>query len=616
MDKRSEPRIQRFGRYQVETELGRGGMSVVYRARDPALERPVAVKVLHPHLADREESRTRFTREAKAVARLQHPSIVEVYDYSPADSEQAYIVTEFIDGPTLRQLVDAHPIRHAEVAALLMIPVLQALGHAHAAGVVHRDVKPENVMLRPDGTPVLMDFGIAQMVDQDTLTATGTMLGSPAHMAPEVVEGEEISARSDLFSIGTVLYWLVCGVLPFVGPNPAALFRRIAEGRYDPVLTRRPQAGRAIARLIERCMARRPEDRPASADEVITGLREILTEGGLGEPMAELREFLKDPEGFQEQLTWRLVPAYLALAEKAWAKKQSARALDFLDRVLSLDEREETARALLRRIERGQRHGRAARVLVAAVVLGGLAGGIFLLISRFWTSGVDLGVGLLQPPPETPTSSLPPKSPDAGVPRSVDAQVVDAGPLDAAPPSAPPRDASPLDARVVGRPVRPPVGPTARPDAAVPAPRTLALKVRGPQRAEVYLEGTRQGYLYEVQVAGGLQLTTGRTYVVGFKNPGCEDKEHRINVTPDQVRIPDLPFTCDWKQAYLKVDSNIDAMVLRGDGKYLGRTRSPISVPMNGGTAQLAIVVTDGVTNQTRDLTLNAGQETKVTANF
>ncbi len=108
-DKRSEPRIQRFGRYQVEAELGRGGMSVVYRARDPALERPVAVKVLHPHLADREESRTRFTREAKAVAKLQHPSIVEVYDYSPAESEQAYIVTEFIDGPTLRQLVDATP---------------------------------------------------------------------------------------------------------------------------------------------------------------------------------------------------------------------------------------------------------------------------------------------------------------------------------------------------------------------------------------------------------------------------------------------------------------------------------------------------------------------------
>ncbi|MEZ4466773.1 MAG: protein kinase [bacterium] len=105
-----------------------------------------------PHLADRDESRARFTREAKAVARLQHPNIVEVYDYAPSDSEQAYIVTEYIDGPTLRQLVDLHPIRHAEAAALLMIPVLEALQHAHAAGIVHRDVKPENIMLRPDGT--------------------------------------------------------------------------------------------------------------------------------------------------------------------------------------------------------------------------------------------------------------------------------------------------------------------------------------------------------------------------------------------------------------------------------------------------------------------------------
>lgn len=607
-DKRSELRGQRFGRYQVEAELGRGGMSVVYRARDPALDRPVAVKVLHPHLADREESRTRFTREAKAVAKLQHPSIVEVYDYSPSESEQAYIVTEFINGPTLRQLVEAHPIRHAEVAALLMIPVLQALGHAHAAGVVHRDVKPENVMLRPDGTPVLMDFGIAQMVDQDTLTATGTMLGSPAHMAPEIVEGEEISAQSDLFSIGTVLYWLVTGALPFVGPNPAALFRRIAEGRYDPVLTRRPQAGRAIARLIERCMARRPADRPASADEVVEALRSLLTEAGLTDPTAELKEFLKDPEGFQERLTWRLVPAYLAQAEQAWARKQPGRALDFLDRVLALKEDEETARALLRRIERGQRQGKAARVLLAAVVLGGAIGGIVLLISGLPSDPLPI-VGLAPVVPANVATEAPVRPPpDAGVDaapptRPLDAAPVEA-PVDAAVPDAAPRV-------VVGRP---PV--RLRPDATVPAPRQLALKVRGPQRAEVYLDKVRQGYLYEVQVAGGLQLTTGRTYVIGFKNPGCEDKEHQVNVSPDQVRIPDLPFTCEWKEAYLKVDSNVDAMVLRGDGKYLGRTRSPIAVPMSGGTAQLAIVVTDGVSNQTRDLTLTAGQETKVTANF
>ncbi|MEZ4466774.1 MAG: protein kinase [bacterium] len=138
-----------------------------------------------------------------------------------------------------------------------------------------------------------MDFGIAQMVDQETLTATGTMLGSPAHMAPEVVEGE-ISAKSDLFSVGTVLYWLVCGVLPFAGPSPAALFRRIAECRFDPVLTRRPQAGRAIARLIERCMAHDPDDRPASAGAVAEALRGLLDEAGLPDAAGELAAFLKD----------------------------------------------------------------------------------------------------------------------------------------------------------------------------------------------------------------------------------------------------------------------------------------------------------------------------------
>ena len=192
-----------YGRYTLLDKVGQGGMSVVYRAHDPVLDRIVALKLLHPHLAGRAESRARFSREARAVAKLRHDNIVEIFDHAAPDSDRAFIVTEFVDGPTHRDALEAHPIRHAEVAAMLILPIAEALDRAHHKGVIHRDVKPENIMLRPDGSPVLMDFGIAQMVDMPTLTATGTMLGSPAHMAPEVIDGKDIGAGADIFSIGT-----------------------------------------------------------------------------------------------------------------------------------------------------------------------------------------------------------------------------------------------------------------------------------------------------------------------------------------------------------------------------------------------------------------------------
>ncbi|MCB9538006.1 MAG: serine/threonine protein kinase [Myxococcales bacterium] len=357
---------QRLGRYTLDDEIGRGGMAVVYRATDPVLERKVALKVLHPHLASREDARARFSREARAVARLQHPHIVEVFDYAPPESDRAYIVTEYIDGPTLRGFVERHPVRFPEVAALILVPVCEALGRAHEAGIVHRDVKPENIMIRPDGTPVLMDFGIAQMVDMDTLTATGTMLGSPAHMAPEVIDGARVDHRSDLFSVGTVLYWLVCGALPFTAPNPAALFRRILEGRYDPVLQRRPHAGRRVARLIEQLMALDPAERPQSASEVADGLRALLDEVGIHDVDAELEAFFGDPEVYQDGLARRLLTAYVTGARRALDAKLTGRALDFIDRALALDDQDEAARALLARVERGRRRGAVVRGAAAA----------------------------------------------------------------------------------------------------------------------------------------------------------------------------------------------------------------------------------------------------------
>ncbi|MCU1277451.1 MAG: serine/threonine protein kinase, partial [bacterium] len=164
-------------------------MAVVYKATDTTLNREVAVKVLHPHLAEQAESRARLQREAHAVAKLRHENILEIFDYSGPDSAESYIVTEFIHGRTLKNFLVDQPLPYPEVAEMIASEVARALEHAHQFGVIHRDVKPENVMIRDDGLIKLTDFGIAQIVDKERMTVTGQLLGSPAYMAPEHVEG-------------------------------------------------------------------------------------------------------------------------------------------------------------------------------------------------------------------------------------------------------------------------------------------------------------------------------------------------------------------------------------------------------------------------------------------
>lgn len=635
----------------MDGELGRGGMSVVYRAHDPSLDRPVAVKVLHPHLADRADSRVRFEREARAIARLPHPNIVEVYDHAPVDSDRAFIVTELIDGPTLRAFVDEHPIRHGEVAALIMIPVLEALHHAHRAGIVHRDVKPENVMLRADGTPVLMDFGIAQMVDQDTLTATGTMLGSPAHMAPEIVEGEEITIMADLFSVGTVLYWLVCGALPFSGPSPAALFRRIAECRFDPVLHRRPQAGRALARLIEACMAHNPQDRPPSAGAIAQTLRTLLAEGGLTDPAHELAEFLNDPEVFQDQLGRRLAPAYVATAEKAYTEGQMARALDYLDRALAIDEEHPSARALLTRIERGQRRGRALRIAMLCAAAALVAGAVVLLIPEPGgdpdAGAISLADAALAPSTSAPITSaraLPRE--DAGVTAGPRVGVDSSAPVSsvpttaATPASRTPTSTAPASVASATSPISAPIRraprsvASARPrsaesrsapasvESAAPISDTPPRIVRAPIKASlkgtaVFVNGRKAGYVGVLQAAKGLPLETGASYQVEFRNPGCLTDRHEFAVADNASVGPMLLHDCKWKPAYIKVDSNRpDAAVFGRDGVRLGDQGERISINMHGPSDTLTITVSSQDKQRDVRVDLFAGRTQSLRVNF
>jgi serine/threonine protein kinase len=341
-----------LGRYKIQKELGRGGMSVVHLALDPHLQRQVAIKVMHPHLAARNDSRKRFLQEATAIARLEHPHVLNVFDYASEEQGAAYIVSEFIDGYTLKEWVDQYGVLHCEVAALLALPIFEALSHAHLHGIIHRDVKPENIMIRKkDAFPILMDFGIAHMVDAETLTVTGAVIGSPAHMAPEVVNGDPLTHSVDIFSMGTVLYWMICNALPFVAPNPAALFRRILEARFDPIQERKPKACCDLAELTERCMQKDTTDRPLTTAIIAETLRKILQQAGLIEIEKELQALAQDPISYQEHLPQRMHVYYVDYAQKALEKGDLTIAIAKLQRAVTLSPYDKKTLSLLHKVQ-------------------------------------------------------------------------------------------------------------------------------------------------------------------------------------------------------------------------------------------------------------------------
>jgi len=357
------------GRYRLIEEVGQGGMAVVFRAQDETLKREVAIKLLHQHLATDTESKARLEREAQAVAKLRHENILEIFDYSGIAADSAYIVTEFIDGKTLKQLFEHRPIRHPEVAAMIAAEIGGALAHAHAVGIIHRDVKPENVMIRKDGLLKLMDFGIAQVVDLQRMTVTGQLLGSPSYMAPELIEGKPLDFRTDVFSVGIILYQTATGALPFAGKNPHEVLRRIGEGRFPDPRTLNRLIGDGLARIIRRALARNPDDRYPDVSQFVDDLREYLNDAGLTDPRGELRAFFTDAEAYEVGLGPRISAALLASSQAQIAAGKASRALEMWNRVLAIDPQN---REVLTALRRFQRRGRLKKAAIGASALAAL----------------------------------------------------------------------------------------------------------------------------------------------------------------------------------------------------------------------------------------------------
>jgi serine/threonine-protein kinase len=384
-----------LGRYRLEEELGRGGMAVVFRASDPTLRREVAIKIMHPHMWGNPEYAARFAREARAVAALRHPNIVEIYDFGEGeggpDGIPGYIVSELVRGPTLREFLDRSGTPLPEVAAMIVLKLCEALEHAHASGIIHRDLKPENVMIAEGGRVVLADFGIARIVEGEAVTQTGAMMGSPAYMSPEQARGQHVDARADLFSLGTVLYQLTTGVLPFVAKDPIATVIRVLEGKYEPPLKRNPRLGSQLDRVIRRLLQPDPAARYEDAAALAAALRGLLAEAAIRDPDAELRRYFTEPGPYNRELETRIVESSLTLAEQATGSRDFARALAFCDRVLTIEPEHPRALELMSRLaRRGAWRRRAPYLASLTGVALLLAGG-----SAWW-------FGRSPPPPERP----------------------------------------------------------------------------------------------------------------------------------------------------------------------------------------------------------------------
>ena len=269
---------QKFGRYQVVQELGRGAMGVVYRAQDEVLQREVAIKMiaLTGSEQERDVHEARFRQEARAAGGLAHPSIITVYDVG-REGDLAFIAMELVQGRELRELIrdgEIGPARAFEIA----IQVAEALGFAHERGIVHRDVKPGNIMVLDDGRIKIMDFGIARLQEPTVKTQTGVLLGSPQYMSPEQISGQSLDGRADVFSLGVVLYEMLTGIKPFDASDLTQVLFWVVNMPAKPPSERRPGLPPVVDFLIARALKKKPDERYPSAEELAADLRKALPE--------------------------------------------------------------------------------------------------------------------------------------------------------------------------------------------------------------------------------------------------------------------------------------------------------------------------------------------------
>lgn len=586
--------LRKLEKYEVLDEIGHGGMATVYRARDSALDRLVALKVLHPHLQRTSEARARFSREARSVARLRHPHILEIYDYSGESSAETYIAAELLTGPTLRDFVLSHEDMPPEIAACIALQLADALNEAHDKGIIHRDVKPENVLIHENRGVKLTDFGIAHMVDTHTFTATGQILGSPGHMAPEQVEGGTCDVRSDVFSLGTVLYFCATGRLPFIGRNPHHLLKLLLDGEYPDPLRLRPAIGADLAAIMAKALSRDRTLRYQTAGEMADALRAFLSDMGIDDPDATLERYLTSPDEVASELRDHALHRLLEVGAEAAKAGEVPRAQAALSRALALDEGNERALRLLsslgrRRQRRSALIASALGLVVVALAAAGYAG---------WQKrGEKTESGTVATPTNPPTTRD--GGPDETEPApAAPPALVEATEEEAQPPKqSDSKEATPAPAIE---------------DRAVSGTRWVVFKPT-PSNVSISVDGgplKAYGPDYQrVRVKAG----THTFRFVGAEDC-CQDRVIRKRISAG-ARELELPVKLRYKAArlYLKGPTLPDAtvqIILPGNRKVPGRIREILRIPMSSLDASAQVEISaPGYRTHRSAVELRAGGE-------
>ena len=290
-------------RFRLEEKVGSGGMSSVYRAFDPTLERQVAIKLMHRDISSDPDQLERFRREARAVARMNHPHVVTVID-AGEDDGAPYIVFEYVEGETLKERIRRQGRLPVAEAVAYAIEIARALECAHSHKLVHRDVKPQNVLIDRDGRAKVTDFGIARSMEAQGLTATGRVLGTTDYVSPEQALGHDVTEQSDIYSLGIVLYEMLTGEVPFRADTQVAVAMKHVREPLPDVQRRRPEVSAALAAVVERATAKETANRYATVAEMVHDLEEVLaieaarTGSATGEATTVLRSLSGDTADF------------------------------------------------------------------------------------------------------------------------------------------------------------------------------------------------------------------------------------------------------------------------------------------------------------------------------
>jgi serine/threonine protein kinase len=368
-------------------KISEGGMGVVYRAEQKSLGRVVAIKRLHRHFLENSEFVKRFYQEAKVAASLNHPNIISIYDYGQ-DEEGCFIVMEYVEGMNLFDLVKERGCLPAEVAVKICCDIAQALLYTHRRGVIHRDIKPGNILIDNGGRVKLTDFGIAKMLNTEFITSSSSLLGTPAFISPEQIKGEKVAPYSDVFSLGAVLYFSLTEKTPWAGETPYATMNQITTNDYQPI-EREYHLRQSLIKIIDKCLQRDCRNRYQTMKELIDDFTEYLKNEGIEEKDEYLTLYLNQPAEYTAYIPDKIVKHHLRKALSAKKEGNWHKAIICLENILERDPENKEALKHLNEIQRLATAKKKNKILKYATVgLGILITGV--VVSKiFYLSSVS-----------------------------------------------------------------------------------------------------------------------------------------------------------------------------------------------------------------------------------